>query len=87
MSSNNVCTNRNVYIGTESLATLKNYEYLGMVMVNKLNMSHHVDNMYKKANAKSSIICKIRCFILKKTAARINKTMIRPHIEYIDFVK
>ena len=86
VSSTNVSTNRKVHTGTESLATLKNYEYLGMVMGNKLDMSHHVDNMYKKANTKLSILCKIRCFILEKRAVRIYKTMIRRHIEYIDFV-
>ena len=40
--------------------------------------------MWKKANTRVSILAKIRRFISKKTA--IYKCMIRPHLDYIDFV-
>ena len=39
-----------------------------------------MDNMYKDANSRLGILCKI------KTAARIYNTMIRLYLEYIDFV-
>ena len=42
--------------------------------------------MYKKANKKLGILSRIRMFITCKTAANIYKTMIRPLLEYVDFV-
>ena len=42
--------------------------------------------MYKKANARLGIFCKIRRFVTEKIACRIYKTMIRPHMEYIGFI-
>ena len=68
------------------LSSVTHYEYLGMLLDSKLNMTQHVDNMYKKANSKLGILCKIRRYITENTAVRIYKTMIRPHLEYIDFV-
>ena len=65
------------------LSLVSQYEYLGMLLDNKLGMSQHVDNMYKKINSKLGILCKIRRFITENTAAKIYKTMIGPHLEYV----
>ena len=75
-----------VTINGTALSSVTNYEYLGMTLDNKLNMFQRIDSMYKKASMKLGILCKIRRFITDRTAARIYKTMIRPHLEYIDFV-
>ena len=68
------------------MVTVCQYEYLGMLLDNKLTMTSHVANMYKKANSRLGILCKIRRFITENMAARIYQTKIRPHLEYIDFV-
>ena len=57
-----------------------------MLLDDKLSMNNYLDNMWKKANSKLGILAKIRRFISEKTAVRIYKTMIRPHLDYIDFV-
>ena len=57
-----------------------------MILDNKLSMNDHIDNMWKKANSKVGILSKIRRFISQKTAINIYKCMIRPHMDYIDFV-
>ena len=49
-------------------------------------MNEHIDNMWKKANTKVGILSKVRRFITQKTAINIYKCMIRPHLDYIDFV-
>ena len=49
-------------------------------------MNDYLDSMWKKTNSKLGILSKIRRFISEKTAIRIYKTMIRPHLDYIDFV-
>ena len=57
-----------------------------MILDNKLCMAQQIDNMYKKANMKLGILRKIRRFVTERTAVSIYKAMIRPHMEYIDFI-
>ena len=57
-----------------------------MTLDNRLSMNDQIDNMWKKANIKVGILAKIRQFISQKTAINIYKCMIRPHLDYIDFV-
>ena len=68
------------------IGTVCLYEYLGMILDDKLTMNQYLDSMWKKANVKIGIPAKIRRFITEKTAIRIYKCMIRPHLDYIDFV-
>ena len=75
-----------VYVNNKCISTVKSYEYLGMMLDDKLTMNEHIDNMWKKANTKVGILAKIRRFISRKTAINIYKCMIRPHMDYIDFV-
>ena len=57
-----------------------------MIIEERLNMDKQIECIYKKANKKLGIISRIRIFISDKTASKIYKTMIRPHLEYVDFV-
>ena len=75
-----------VHVNNKCITTVKSYEYLGMILDNKLSMNDHIDNMWKKAKAKLGILSKISWFISQKTAINIYKCMIRPHLDYIDFV-
>ena len=49
-------------------------------------MNDYLDVMWKKTPQNLGLLSKIRRFISEKTAVRIYKTMIRPHLDYIDFV-
>ena len=49
-------------------------------------MNRHVENMYKKARCKLGILYKIRRFIGYQTSILLYKVMIRPHLEYGDFI-
>ena len=68
------------------LSTVHHYEYLGFLLDDRLSMNDYLDVMWKETNSKLGILSKIRRFISEKTAVRIYKTMIRPHLDYIDFV-
>ena len=65
---------------------VQQYEYLGMVLDNKLALNNYLNVIWNKTNVKIGILAKIRRSISEKTAARIYKCMIRPHLDYIDFV-
>ena len=60
--------------------------YLGMNIDNRLSMNKHVESMIKKARCKLGLLYKIRKFISSETALLLYKVMIRPHMEYGDFV-
>ena len=68
------------------LSTIHHYEYPGFLLDDKLSMNDNLDVTWKKINSKLGILFKIRQFFSEKTAIRIYKTMIRPHLNYIDFV-
>ena len=68
------------------IETVQQYEYLGMVLDSKLAMNNYLDVIWNKTNAKIDILAKIRCFISENTSARLYKCMIRPNLNYIDFV-
>ena len=75
-----------VKIAGKTLSNVNQYEYLGIILDDKLTMNSYVDSMWKTANSKIGILTKIRRFVSVKTATKIYKTMIRPHLDYIDFV-
>ena len=64
------------------LSTMSSYEYLDLILDNKLNMFQQVENMYKNANARLGIVREIGRFISERTAVKIYKSMTRPHVEY-----
>ena len=57
-----------------------------MILDHKLTMNEYLDLIWKKSNSKIGILAKIRHFISTKTAIRIYKCMIRPHLDHIDNV-
>ena len=57
-----------------------------MMLDDKLTMNDYLDGIWKKTNAKIGILSKVRRFISLKTATRIYKCMIRPHLDYVDYV-
>ena len=75
-----------IKLNANVVSTVHQYEYLGMVLDDRLTMNEYLDVVWKKTNAKIGILSKIRRFISEKTATRIYKCMIRPHLDYIDFV-
>ena len=75
-----------ITIGDRTLCKVSQYEYLGVTIDSELKMNSQVDSMYKKANTKLGILSKIRRYITEETAVKVYKIMIRPYLEYIDFV-
>ena len=51
-----------------------------------LSLDRQIECMFKKAYKKLRILSRIRIFIMDKTACKIYKTMVRPHLEYVDFI-
>ena len=81
-SSANDC----LHINNSKFDIVKHFEYLGMNLDEKLSLNKHVHSMIKKAKCKLGILYKIRKFISCQTSLLIYKVMIRPHMEYGDFI-
>ena len=79
-------TTVSLIVDEKSLCKVTRYEYLGVLIDQDLKMIPHVESMYKRANSKLGILTKIRRFITEKTAVKVYKTMIRPYLEYVDFI-
>ena len=75
-----------LYINNNALDSVDQFEYLGMHIDNKLSMGKHVEVMMRKARCKFGILCNIRRFISSETCLLLYKVMIRPHLEYGDFI-
>ena len=62
------------------------YEYLGVMMDDKLCMNNHIDHVITKVHGKLSVLHKYRQHITKTTALRIYKRLvIMCHLDYIAF--
>ena len=86
INSGNVNPTSVLKIKDKALDVVKNFEYLGMHIYNRLQMNKHVETLYKKARCKLGILYKIRKCISCQTSLLLYKVMIRPHLEYGDFI-
>ena len=75
-----------IVIDGKNLGRVSQYEYLGMITHEKLMMDAQIESMYKKANNKLGMLSRIRRFISTNIAVKIYKTIMRPHLEYVDFI-
>ena len=85
-SNSTYTVTKNLYIGCTKLSQVHTYEYLGVVIDDKLNMGAHIDKVCVNVQKKYGILRKIRRFISERTAILIYETMIRPHFDYGDYV-
>ena len=82
----NVQSNVNRYIHGEKIDFVNSFAYLGIRIDHNLSMNNHVDSIYKKCTTKLGMLYKIRNFISQNTALSIYKAMIRPYMDYGDFI-
>ena len=78
--------NVNLYICDKRIDIVNSFEYLGIHIDNGLVMNNHVESIHKKCMTKLGMLYKICGFISQSTALLIYKTMIRPYMDYGDFV-
>ena len=73
-------------ISNVPLKTVCKYEYLGVLLDDKLNMNSYIDHVVKKVQSKLFILRKLRKHISEKTALRLYKSLIMCHMDYGDFL-
>ena len=64
-------TGLKIYIDNIALSQVHVYEYLGVQIDDRLNMSSQIDNVCKKVQQKYGILWKIRRYITQETKLSI----------------
>ena len=75
-----------ITIANTPLQYVHKYEYLGVLLDDKLNMNGHIEHVVKKVQAKLCVLRKFRRHISENTALRLYKTLIMCHMDYGDFL-
>ena len=75
-----------VHIDGKQLQQVHKYEYLGVIMDDKLCMNNHIECIIKKVQGKLCTLRKFRKYITTQTALHIYKGLILCHLDYGDFV-
>ena len=86
IKSNAENVNLNLYIHDTKLDFVSRFEHLGIHIDKTLGMNNHIDSVYRKCMTKLVMLYKIRNFISRDIALLIYKTMIRPYMDYGDFM-
>ena len=74
-----------VQIDNKNLSNVDAFEYLGVLIDNKLKMNSQVDKIFKKVSTKLYTFSLIRKYMSLKIALLTYKVMILPHFDYVDF--
>ena len=75
-----------IVVAGKRLQNVSKYEYLGVIMDDKLNMSNHIEHITKKVQSKLCILRKLRKHITEDVALKIFKGLILCHFDYGDFL-
>ena len=73
-------------ISGKQLQHVHKYEYLGVLIDEKLGMNDHIEHITKKVQSKLCTLRKLRKHVSEATALKIYKTLIMCHMDYGDFV-
>ena len=82
----NLNVEQNLQYKNQRIEIVREYNYLGVELDNKLTMENHINKSVSKANKKVYMIYKLRNCLSKKTTALLYKQLVRPHMEYCDFL-
>ena len=77
---------RRVQVNGERLENVHSYNYLGVVVDDRLSFTDFVDHKYAKANMRLYQLKRLRPYINNDIACRIYKQTILPLIDYADFM-
>lgn len=67
----------NIYLG-DQLLDFVTCEYLGFLLDRQLNFENHIARLQQKANAKSVVLYKIRCYLNQHITLKLYKPLLLP---------
>ena len=82
----NLVVVKNLHYKNQQIEIVREYNYLGVELDNNLTIEKHINKSVGKANKKLFMIIKLRKCLSRKTTALLYKQLVRPHLEYCDFL-
>ena len=80
------CCRKKLTYNNKQIEIVREYNYLGVELDNMLTMERHINKSVGKANKKLFMIYKLRKCLSNKTTALLYKQLVRPHLEYCNFL-
>ncbi len=68
----------------ETIEQVHHFKYLGLMLDDTLNFEEHIDILYRKTCAKLGAIKKARACVNQQTALTLYRSIVLPHIDYVD---
>ena len=82
----NIVVNKCLQYNQQQIEIVSDYSYLGVELDNNLTMEKQINKSVNKANKKLFMIGKLRKCLSNRTTALLYKQLVRPHLEYCDFL-
>ena len=75
---NNINEELTVKLNSDTVGTVTQFKYLGMIVDRQLTFDKHVDYMHRKIFAEMKMFGKLRQYISRKLALQMYRTFILP---------
>ena len=77
-----VCEHQDIYIANEIISEVNHTKFLGVILDNKLNWSHHISHVHNKVSKALGIILKARKVFNTITLLSLYNALILPYLTY-----
>ena len=77
-------TDLSLHADGEIIERVHSFKYLGVTLDESLTFEEHIDILYRKSCSKMGAIKKARMCVNQETALMLYRSLILPHIDYLD---
>ena len=75
-----------VFFNNSPVTTVPFQKHLGLILDDKLNFSHHLNEKISKVNKGIGLIKQLKQYLPRKALLNIYKSFVRPHLDYGDVI-
>ena len=75
-----------LYFNDNPVLRSSSQKHLGLILDEKLNFAHHLNEKIAKANKGIGLIKRLHKYLPRKSLLTIYKSLIRPHLDYCDII-
>ena len=75
-----------IYFNNSPVVTAPFQKHLGLILDEKLNFGHHLNDKISKANKGIGLIKRLRSYLPRKSLLAIYRSLVRPHLDYGDVI-
>ena len=80
------CKKAKITLNGEVLRSVPTYKYLGVMLDQTLNFTHHISSLTRVIQHKLTLLSKVKKYLNNDVSLHIYKTMILPFFDYADVI-